>query len=70
MTSLIEGARKLVTRGSDLGTRLDALGTASQASRGRLDDDLLDEADALVARATSRLRSASACGRAATGSRR
>ena len=39
MTSLLEGARKLVTRGSDLGGRIDALQSAAEAARGRLDDD-------------------------------
>src|SRR3712207_5053139 len=56
MTSLLEGARKLVTRGSDLGTRLDALEVAVKAARGRLDDGVLDETEAVVERATARLR--------------
>ena len=41
MTSLLEGARKLVTRGgSDLGARLEALEAATTAARGRLDDEV------------------------------
>jgi GTP-binding protein EngB required for normal cell division len=56
MTSLLEGARKLVTRGTDLGARLEGLDAATQAARGRLDDALVDEAAALVERATGRLR--------------
>jgi len=56
MTSLIEGARKLVTRGSDLGTRLEGLERALVAGRGRLDDALVDEGERLVEKASSRLR--------------
>ena len=46
MTSLLEGAKKLVARGSDIGARVQALGDAAAAARGRLDDALLDRADA------------------------
>ena len=56
MTSLLEGARRLITRGSDLGGRIDALQSAAEAARGRLDDDLVDEAQEVVERATGRLR--------------
>ena len=57
MTSLLEGARKLVTRGSDpLGSRLAALELAATTSRGRLDDEVVDEAEAVIGRATDRLR--------------
>ena len=38
MTSLLDGAKRLVSRGSDLGDRIEALGRASEAARGRLDD--------------------------------
>ena len=38
VTSLLEGARRLVSRGSDLGDRIEGLGQASEAARGRLDD--------------------------------
>ncbi|QZY28317.1 GTPase [Nocardioides coralli] len=56
MTSLLEGARKLVTRGSDIGARLEGLESAVAAARGRLDDELVDDAAAVVTRATGRLR--------------
>jgi GTPase Era involved in 16S rRNA processing len=56
MTSLLEGARKLVARGSDLGGRIEALQAATEAARGRLEDDVVDEAQDVVARATGRLR--------------
>ena len=56
MTSLLEGARKLVTRGSDIGARVQGLDDAVTAARGRLDDVLLDRADDVVTRATERLR--------------
>ena len=56
MTSLLEGARRLITRGSDLGGRIDALQSAAEAARGRLDDDVVDQAEEVVERAASRLR--------------
>lgn len=56
MTSLLEGAKKLVTRGSDLGARVDGLQQAVTAARGRLDDTLLDETTTVVDRAAGRLR--------------
>ncbi|MEE3128032.1 MAG: GTPase [Actinomycetota bacterium] len=56
MTSLLEGARKLVTRGSDTGARLEGLGAATEAARGRLDDELVGRAATVVERGTSRLR--------------
>ena len=56
MTSLLEGARRLVTRGSDLGGRIDALHSATEAARGRLDDDTVGQAEEVVERAASRLR--------------
>ncbi len=56
MTSLLEGARKLIARGSDLGVRLEALQSATEAARGRLDDHVVDEAQQVVERAASRLR--------------
>lgn len=56
MTSLLEGAKKLVTRGSDTGARLEGLGTAAEAARGRLDDELVERAATVVERGTSRLR--------------
>src|SRR6187549_1875507 len=56
MTSLLEGARRLITRGSDLGGRIDALNSAAEAARGRLDDDVVDQAQEVVERAAGRLR--------------
>jgi GTPase Era involved in 16S rRNA processing len=56
MTSLLEGARRLITRGSDLGGRIEALQSAAEAARGRLDDDVVDQAQEVIDRATGRLR--------------
>ena len=56
MTSLLEGAKQLVTRGTDIGARIEGLDTATQAARGRLDDALVDKAQDLVDRAAGRLR--------------
>jgi GTPase Era involved in 16S rRNA processing len=56
VTSLLEGARNLVTRGTDLGARLDGLEAAVAAARGRLDDTLLDEVEAVTRRGAGRLR--------------
>jgi GTP-binding protein EngB required for normal cell division len=56
MTSLLEGARRLIARGSDLGGRIEALQSATEAARGRLDDAVVDQAQEVVARAASRLR--------------
>jgi GTP-binding protein EngB required for normal cell division len=55
MTSLLEGAKKLVSRGTDIGARIDGLDAAIVASRGRLPDALLDESHAVLERASSRL---------------
>ncbi len=56
MTSLLEGAKKMVTRGTDIGARIDGLDAATAAARGRLDDSLVDEASAVLERASGRLR--------------
>jgi GTPase Era involved in 16S rRNA processing len=56
MTALLDGARKLVSRGSDVGSRVEGLAAAADAARGRLDDELVDEAEALTRRAGDRLR--------------
>jgi GTP-binding protein EngB required for normal cell division len=56
MTSLLEGAKKLVTRGTDIGARVKGLDDAVNAARGRLDDAMLDRTAALVDRAAERLR--------------
>jgi GTP-binding protein EngB required for normal cell division len=56
MTSLLEGAKKLVTRGSDVGARVKGLDDAVEAARGRLDDAVLDRAGEIVTRSAERLR--------------
>ncbi|WP_051217984.1 YfjP family GTPase [Nocardioides insulae] len=56
MTSLLQGAKNLVTRGTDIGDRIDGLATATQAAQGRLDDELVESARAVAERAGSRLR--------------
>jgi len=56
MTALLEGARKLVTRGSGIGSRLEGLDAAASAAAGRLDDDLVEHARGVVDRASNRLR--------------
>ncbi|MCW2766646.1 MAG: putative transporter [Nocardioides sp.] len=56
MTSLLEGAKKLVTRGTDIGARIEGLEAAVDAARGRLDDTVLDEVRNTVDRAAGRLR--------------
>ncbi len=56
VTSMLEDARQLVLRGSDLGTRIEGLEGAVAAGRGRLDDSLLDEVTETAGRGTGRLR--------------
>lgn len=56
MTSLLDGARRLVTRSADIGARIEGLDAATTAARGRLDDALVDDAAAVVERATARLK--------------
>ena len=57
MTSLLEGAKRLVTRGgSDTGERLAGLDDAVQAARDYLDDPVVEDAAALVDSASRRLR--------------
>ena len=55
MTSLLAGAKRLVSRGSDLGDRIEALGRAGEAARGRLDDQVVDDVEATVDRVSRRL---------------
>ena len=55
MTSLLDGAKSVVSRGSDLGDRVEALGRASESARGRLDDRVVDDAEATVERVGRRL---------------
>lgn len=56
MTSLLEGAKRLVTRGSDLGGRIEGLVQAVDAAEGRLDDSLVSETAAVAERALGRVR--------------
>lgn len=56
MSSLLEGAKNLVTKGTDIGDRLDGLAAATGAAQGRLDDDLVDRARGIVERAQGRLK--------------
>jgi GTPase Era involved in 16S rRNA processing len=56
MTSLLEGAKKLVTRSSDIGARVEGLATAAEAARGRVPDPVVDDAVAVAERAAGRLR--------------
>lgn len=56
MTSLLEGAKKLVTRGTEVGVKVKGLDAAVGAARGRLDDAVLDPAAEVVAKASERLR--------------
>jgi GTPase Era involved in 16S rRNA processing len=56
MTSLLEGAKKLVTRSTDIGPRIAGLEAAVEGSRGRLDDAVVDGAARVIERAAGRLR--------------
>lgn len=56
MTSLLEGAKQLVTRGSDIGARIEGLESAAQAAAGRLDESLVAEARTVAERAAGRLK--------------
>lgn len=56
MSSLLEGAKNPVTKGTDIGDRLDGLAAATDAAQGRLDGDLVERARGIVARAQGRLR--------------
>jgi GTP-binding protein EngB required for normal cell division len=56
VSGLVAGARRVLGRGAPLDARLDGLEQAVEAGRGRLDDDVLDPAAAVVDRAGARLR--------------
>jgi GTP-binding protein EngB required for normal cell division len=56
MTSLLDGARRLVGRRTDLDARVAGLADAVEATRGRLGDDVVDAAADVVERASARLR--------------
>src|SRR3954454_3764439 len=55
MTSVMDGARRLLSRGTDLGARVDGLQAAAEAARGRVDDRVVDDADTAVRRVSARL---------------
>ena len=56
MTSLLEGARKLVSRSSDIGARVEGLDQAVTAAQGRVDARVVEDARGVVDRAAGRLR--------------
>ena len=57
MTTLLEGAKKLIGRGtSDVAVKVGGLEQAVSSARGRLDDGLVDDAAGVVERASARLR--------------
>lgn len=56
MSSLIEGAKNLLRSSSSLSSRAEGLDAAIGAARGRVDDQVLDEAKRTVDRASSRVR--------------
>ncbi|SDR76619.1 hypothetical protein SAMN04488570_0314 [Nocardioides scoriae] len=55
MSGVMEGARRLLRRGDRLEERVAGLGEAVEHGRGRLDDGLLDRAEAVTRRAGARL---------------
>ncbi|MEO5664536.1 MAG: YfjP family GTPase [Nocardioides sp.] len=56
MTSLLEGAKKLVSRSSEIGTRVQGLEQAVDAAQGRVDPAVIDDARNVVDRAAGRLK--------------
>jgi len=56
VSTLVEGAKRMVTRRGDVVDRIDGLEEAARAARGRLPDDLVDEAAVVAERAGARLR--------------
>jgi GTPase Era involved in 16S rRNA processing len=56
LSGLLEGAKNLVSRGGDLGDRLDGLTAATVAATGRLDDGLVEGARSVVNKAQGRLK--------------
>ena len=56
MNSLVAGARRLLGRGTPLDSRVAGLANAVDAARGRLDDDVIEDAAGVVERAGARLR--------------
>ncbi|MEP7091042.1 MAG: GTPase, partial [Nocardioidaceae bacterium] len=56
LSGLLQGARRAVGRGGDVVDRIDGLDEAVRSARGRLPDDLVDEAADVSQRAGARLR--------------
>ncbi|MGA8209206.1 MAG: GTPase, partial [Nocardioidaceae bacterium] len=56
MTALVEGVRRRLGRRDDIVDRIDGLEEAVRAARGRLPDDLVEEAARVAERAGARLR--------------
>lgn len=56
MTSMIEGAKRLVGRGGGLAHRVEGLARAAEAGRGRLSEEAVAEAEGVVSRTGDRLR--------------
>jgi GTP-binding protein EngB required for normal cell division len=55
VTSLVEGAKRLVGRGSEVNERIEGLRRAAESARGRLDDALVEQAAEVAERAAARL---------------
>lgn len=56
MTSLLEGAKKLVSRSSEIGARVQGLEQAVDSAEGRVDSAVIDDARNVVDRAAGRLK--------------
>lgn len=57
MSGLVQGARRLLTRGgTDIGAQIEGLQVAAEAARGRLDDALVDRCEGVADRAAQRMR--------------
>jgi GTP-binding protein EngB required for normal cell division len=56
LAGLVEGARKITGRRGDVVDRIDGLEDAARNARGRLPDDLVEEATSVAERAGARLR--------------
>ncbi|EON24878.1 MULTISPECIES: YfjP family GTPase [Nocardioides] len=56
MTSLLEGAKKLVSRSSEIGARVQGLEQAVDSAEGRVDSAIIDDARSVVDRAAGRLK--------------
>ena len=56
LAGLVEGARRMTGRRGDVADRIDGLEDAVRNARGRLPDDLVEEAASVVERAGARLR--------------